>query len=365
VQNIEHSTGRLAFVRSKISDLLQLASFQGTFSNDIKPHQLDRLRIAIVGRSNGATEEVNSLCSLAPFWVNDSTAAASCSEVASWILSSLSNETEPACSIPSTIGARAILRRVPTTQQSMVHRKTILMTEVDGGSLLVNDCVQSYIYILAHSRFASISGCSNCLVVIGATSAVVSVDNCENINFVGACGRITVSNTTDSSFHLCTNTPPVLHGDCRNVQFAPFNTFYPRLESDLNTAGIDPQKNEWDNLCIAFLPMDAQERMIGILPPEEFLPVAIPFGSIIGNANNPVPVPAQYVDALSRKQRAVLELKDKIVQMPMEEDTRQHMHQVIQARFKEWLIKSGNIRQVGDLVEMEGKNQQNTNHSTS
>ena len=30
-------------------------------------------------------------------------------------------------------------------------------------------------------------------------------------------------------------------------------------------------------------------------------------------------MPGQYVDALSRKQRAVLELKDKIVQMPMEE----------------------------------------------
>ena len=84
---------------------------------------------------------------------------------------------------------------------------------------------------------------------------------------------------------------------------------------------------------------------------------------------------AQYVQALSQKQQAVMELKDRIVQMPMDDvsvhsalrlcdpmlwlqEVRVQMHHIIQARFKEWLIKSGNIRQVGDLVEMEGKNQQ-------
>jgi len=253
-----------------------------------------------------------------------------------------------------------ILKRVQAVQQTSIERKTVLLshTEIDGAPLVISDCSNSYLYVLANTKYATISGCRDCLVVVGATAAIVTIDNCENVNFVGCCGRITVSNTVDSILHLCTTTAPVLHGDCRNVQFAPFNTFYTRLEADLQAAGLDPQKNEWDNLCTAFLPHDLTERAINILPAQEFLPVAIPFGNLSPAAANPVPMAAQYVQALSQKQQAVMELKDRIVQMPMDDEVRVQMHHIIQARFKEWLIKSGNIRQVGDLVEMEGKNQQ-------
>eukprot|EP00658_Telonema_sp_P-2_P066176 TRINITY_DN55256_c0_g1_i1.p1 TRINITY_DN55256_c0_g1~~TRINITY_DN55256_c0_g1_i1.p1 ORF type:complete len:191 (-),score=33.81 TRINITY_DN55256_c0_g1_i1:147-719(-) len=37
----DRSTGRLSFVKSRLSELLHLASFQGTFVDSIKPHQLD------------------------------------------------------------------------------------------------------------------------------------------------------------------------------------------------------------------------------------------------------------------------------------------------------------------------------------
>merc|ERR1711865_273209 len=371
VQNLEQTSGRLHFVRSRLGDLLHLASFQGTFSDTIKPHQLDRLRLIIAGRSPSSDEEVHSLCSLAPFWRDNSTTAVPCDDVARWIVSTLGNDPELCISVAVPSPGRSsgvVLQRVQAVQQTGIERKTVLLnhTDIDGAPLVISDCSNSYIYVLAHTKYAAISGCRDCLVVIGATSAVVTIDNCENVNFVGCCGRITVSNTVDSILHLCTSTAPVLHGDCRNVQFAPFNTFYTRLETDLTAAGIDPQKNEWDNLGTGFLPHDssAAERAICILPAQDLMPVAIPFGSLSPASANPVPMASQYVQALSQKQQAVMELKDRIVQMPMADDVRVQMHHIIQARFKEWLVKSGNIRQVGDLVEMEGKNQQGPHGAT-
>ena len=72
-------------------------------------------------------------------------------------------------------------------------------------------------------------------------------------------------------------------------------------------------------------------------------------------AVNPVPLPKEHVDAVNCKQGAVVQLKEHIQSMPMDEATKAQLHVAIQGKFKEWLVKSGNIRQIWDLVEMEGK----------
>ena len=48
----EERNGRLTFVRNHLAELLRLLSFQGTFADKLKPHQLDRLRILVAGWSN-------------------------------------------------------------------------------------------------------------------------------------------------------------------------------------------------------------------------------------------------------------------------------------------------------------------------
>ena len=85
--------------------------------------------------------------------------------------------------------------------------------------------------------------------------------------------------------------------------------------------------------------------------------MAIPFGAATAHpgVQNPVTLPPAYVDAVNVKQGAVVQLKEKIQGMPMDEATKQQLHVAIQTKFKEWLVKSGNIRQIWDLVEMEGK----------
>ena len=155
---------------------------------------------------------------------------------------------------------------------------------MSGGPLTISDCSSSYIYVLAHAKYTSVVGCNNCLVVVGATSSIVTIDNCgepppatpahtpassppawpaDNCNFVGCCDRVIISNTTDSKFHVLANSAPILHGgvaqtrerclpldprtspepepclgDNRGVQIGPLNTFYGKMEQHIHEAAI-------------------------------------------------------------------------------------------------------------------------------
>lgn len=356
-------------MRNHLGDLLRLLSFQGTFADKLKPHQLDRLRILVAGRLPSSMEEVGSLCSLAPFWSGKSTDPIPCRDIQRWILDSLSGNKEDSISLPVSVtaapkpgvrGGSVVLKRMPAVKIENVTRTTVLRTdaEVSGGPLTITDCSGSYLYILANAKFTSILGCNNCLVVVGATASIVTVDNCDNINFVGCCNRLIISNTTDSKFHVLANSAPVLHGDNRGVQLGPFNTFYGKLEMHLQQAAIDTATNRWDQFSTAFTEYEPSPlAQASLISADDFLPIAVPFGAatISPGALNPVPLPAAYVEAVNAKQAAVVQLKERIQAMPMDDNTKAQLHLAIQGKFKEWLVKSGNIRQIWDLVEMEGK----------
>jgi hypothetical protein len=276
------------------------------------------------------------------------------------MLDSLSANKEESISVSAAPkGGAVVLKRMPNVRIDSVVRTTVLRTEaeVSGGPLTISDCSSSYLYILAHAKFSSIVGCNNCLIVVGATASVVTVDNCDNCNFVGCCDRLIISNTTDTKFHVLANSAPILHGDNRGVQIGPLNTFYGKMEQHISEAGLTPTQNNWDQYSTAFAEYEPSPIPQALtISPEDFFPIAIPFGAAMHpGAINPVPLPKEYVDAVNTKQGAVVQLKERIQAMPMDEATKAQLHIAIQGKFKEWLVKSGNIRQIWDLVEMEGK----------
>ncbi|CAN0322344.1 unnamed protein product, partial [Laminaria digitata] len=94
--------------------------------------------------------------------------------------------------------------------------------------LQVNYCQESYVYVLTAVRFATVMGCKDCTVVIGAAAGMVRVEECERMQLVTCCRRLTVTNSLECIFPVFVATPPVLSGDNRACQFAPYNSCYPR-----------------------------------------------------------------------------------------------------------------------------------------
>eukprot|EP00903_Cladosiphon_okamuranus_P009851 g9361.t1 len=254
--------------------------------------------------------------------------------------------------------------------------------------LQVNCCQESYVYVLSAVRFATVMGCKDCTVVIGAAAGMVRVEECERMQLVTCCRRLTVTNSLECIFPIFVATPPVLSGDNRACQFAPYNSCYPRHKAHLQRAGLLGEGDEeipanlWENPVEASMmgmpsmsagtPTSgsrAKSRSPGgkggpgggmghelspaIMPPEQFYTLAVPVPPDSPDeppAENPFGLPSEYAAVLQEREAAVESLHQAIQDAGLTPRQNRELEECIRGRFTEWLVATGNLRQVLDLV---------------
>mmetsp|Transcript_16029 Transcript_16029/g.50402 ORF Transcript_16029/g.50402 Transcript_16029/m.50402 type:complete len:121 (+) Transcript_16029:3-365(+) len=97
------------------------------------------------------------------------------------------------------------------------------------------------------------------------------------------------------------------------------------------------------------------------MPPAKFVPFIVPFrgpapapgGDSDATRGNPYVLPQSYAQGLEDKVRSVAELRGRVKEASLEDGRKRELQSVIQAYFKEWLLASGNMRQVYDLARIE------------
>jgi TBCC domain-containing protein 1 len=104
--------------------------------------------------------------------------------------------------------------------------------------LAISDCSDAHFYLLQPFEHATISACTGCTIVVGAVAGLLHVVDCEKTNITAAGRRILVSNSCDVQLFVFTPSPPLLVGDNRSCQFAPYNTYYDGLREDLLATGL-------------------------------------------------------------------------------------------------------------------------------
>jgi len=104
--------------------------------------------------------------------------------------------------------------------------------------LRVTDCSDTHFYLLQPFEHAIIAACTDCTIVIGAVAGVLQVVDCERTTITSAARRVIVSNSCDVVNYIFTPSPPLLVGDNRGCQFAPYNTYYDGLREDLLATGL-------------------------------------------------------------------------------------------------------------------------------
>lgn len=253
------------------------------------------------------------------------------------------------------------------TRASVVKREA----DIKGGSVKVTQCHDSVVYVLGPMKYASVYGCSDSIVVLGAVGKAVRVEHCERVQIIVPCARICIANCRECLFNLGVNQRPVVLGDNHNLQVAPYNTFYPELESDLQQVGVDSTVNKWDQL----LPLgmvdphdsishsagaaDAKGEGAAVLQPEKFTTFAVPkWGEVDSQEElvtqaNPFILPKAYLVAQQQRTKAVESLKQTLKGVALEESRKRDLTTAIHAYFKEWLYSTGNIRQIYDLQVLE------------
>jgi hypothetical protein len=104
--------------------------------------------------------------------------------------------------------------------------------------LAISDCSDVHMYLLQPFENVTIAACNGCTLVIGAVAGLLHVVDCDKTKITAAARRILVSNSCDAVLSVFTPTPPLLVGDNRSCQFAPYNTYYEGLREDLLATGL-------------------------------------------------------------------------------------------------------------------------------
>ncbi|KAK6778914.1 hypothetical protein RDI58_025632 [Solanum bulbocastanum] len=237
-----------------------------------------------------------------------------------------------------------------------------LPNDIKGSSVKVINCHESVIYILAPLKYATVYGCSDATIVLGAVGKAVRIEHCERVHVIAAAKRICIANCRECVFFLGVNQTPLLVGDNHKLQVAPYNTFYSLLEEHLKQVGVDPTINRWDApVALGVVdPHDSLSHPAGVsevqtesaspVDPDQFTNFLIPNwfeGQQSGSTkDNPFPLPEAYLASQQRKLNNLEETKNSLKDIDLDESRKREVAAALHVCFKDWLYASGNIRQL-------------------
>jgi len=245
----------------------------------------------------------------------------------------------------------------------------------------VTSCSDSMIYLLEPYHYVSISGCSDCTIVVGACARSMLMEQCERVTLMCATKRIAVRSCFECTFHLAIVNQPIFIGDNRKCVLAPYNTYYEQLDEHLRHARIHAaQCTAWDRPVVLGADVTIKDQQssgkhssvvristgVSLMSPDAYMPFIVPFRESASASPrtaadalssptqaNPFETPPSYVAALDAKMQRVNDVRTRVRDSSLSESKRSELQGAIQAHFKEWLASSGHSRQIFDLSALE------------
>lgn len=274
--------------------------------------------------------------------------------------------------------------------------------------LVITDCSDCHFYLLQPFEHVTISFTTGCTIVVGAVAGLLYVLDCEKTQLTSAARRVLIANSSDVLSHVFTPSPSLLVGDNRNCQLAPHNSYYDGLREDLLATGLaaailtEPPpspsgatawplqcaSNKWkqpvelSKLELPHVDEDASKSSTDdaamqtpiLLPASDFQIHFVPF--INESRDQPESeegsehVESQYCRLLAQAlqlspfqlpteyERQALVKADRMrtlqtLMKSLTAEQRARLEDELNRGFRDWLVTSGNLRQVLDLVHLE------------
>ncbi|EGW01990.1 TBCC domain-containing protein 1 [Cricetulus griseus] len=189
---------------------------------------------------------------------------------------------------------------------SQVYKQTLAKSSdtLVGAHIRVHRCNESFIYLLSPLRSVTIEKCRNTTFVLGPVETALHLQDCENLKIIAVCHRLSISSTTDCTFHVMTPSRPLILSGNQSVTFAPFHTHYPMLEDHMARTGLATVPNYWDNPMVVCRE-SSDTRVFRLLPPCEFYIFIIPFEMEGDTAEIPGGLPSAYQKVLAQRERKI------------------------------------------------------------
>ncbi|NXD28996.1 TBCC1 protein, partial [Spelaeornis formosus] len=243
--------------------------------------------------------------------------------------------------------ARVVPEVSPMVIMSQVYRQTLAKSSdtLVGAHVRIHRCNESFIYLLS----VTIEKCRNSTFVLGPVETSVHVQSCDNVKVIVVCHRLSLSSTTGCTFHTLTPTQPLILSGNQAVSFAPFHTHYPMLEDHMAHVGLATLPNYWDSPMLVCRD-SGDTSVFRLLPPSDFYTFVIPFEMEGDTTEIPGGLPCEYQEVLSQREQKVQLWQRMVREAGLTRDQRKQFQAVVENKFYEWLVQTGNRQQLDSLV---------------
>ena len=147
-------------------------------------------------------------------------------------------------------------------------RTTVVVRDVDvaaSGVLRLANCSELLLYALAPCALATLVGCTDCTLVLGAVSRALRMENCARCSVTVAARGVQLRGCVGGVLHAAVARPTLALGDTRGVVLAPYCTHYDALGRHLAAAGLSCDELAGDSW--------SRVRSLGLAPALPLLPL--------------------------------------------------------------------------------------------
>ncbi|NXE53899.1 TBCC1 protein, partial [Casuarius casuarius] len=242
---------------------------------------------------------------------------------------------------------RVVPEVFPMVVMSQVYKQTLAKSSdtLVGAHVRIHRCNESFIYLLS----VTIEKCRNSTFVLGPVQTSVHVHSCDNVKVITVCHRLSLSSTTGCTFYILTPTQPLILSGNQAVSFAPFHTHYPMLEDHMAQVGLATLPNYWDSPMLVCRE-SSDTSVFRLLPPSEFYTFVIPFEMEGDTTETPGGLPRAYQKALSQREQKVQIWQKTVKEAGLTKHQRKQFQMLVENKFYEWLVQTGNRQQLDSLV---------------
>ncbi|XP_071422143.1 TBCC domain-containing protein 1 [Pithys albifrons albifrons] len=239
----------------------------------------------------------------------------------------------------------------PMVIMSQVYKQTLAKSSdtLVGAHVRIHRCNESFIYLLSPLRSVTIEKCRNSTFVLGPVETSVHVQSCDNVKVMVVCHRLSLSSTTGCTFYTLTPTQPLILSGNQAVSFAPFHTHYPMLEDHMAHVGLATLPNYWDSPML-MCKDSGDTSVFRLLPPSDLYAFVVPFEMEGDTKETPGGLPPEYQDALSRREHEVQLWQRGVKEAALTRDQRRRFQMLVEDKFYEWLVQTGNRQQLDSLI---------------
>lgn len=139
--------------------------------------------------------------------------------------------------------------RFEWTVQNRQHEEIILVPdETNNKDLTVSTLDSCLLQITGYPSSLQLSHLKNCVILCGPVSRSVFADNCTNCKFIFGCQQLRLHSSHHCDLYMHVTCRAIIE-DCNNINVAPYNYNYANIDDDFVKAGLDINKNNWDDVA--------------------------------------------------------------------------------------------------------------------